>query len=157
MLLINYDFYDLYALITFFRNNTEKYFAYDKAVQKIIYYIDLPSSNNGLEANIIRKILKPYFNAEDNFLSWVLVENKYTANIGIIKDKTYYDILSAVFKEMQQCINDSQRFYLLCDASHNIPLLLADTKNPKKAIKIMIKDYQKNYNKEFLLKELKKI
>lgn len=58
---------------------------------------------------------------------------------------------------MQQCINDSQRFYLLCDASHNIPLLLADTKNPKKAIKIMIKDYQKNYNKEFLLKELKKI
>lgn len=157
MYLLNYDFYDLHALITFFRQNTKSFSLYKSPVEQMISYVNAPMPNNGIEINTIRKILKPYVNKNDKFLSWVLIENAYTANIFIIKNKAYYNILSSIFKEMLQCYNDEQQLYLLCDASHNIPLFLADINKPKKAIKAVIKDYKKRYNQNFLLTEMKNI
>ncbi|MGN1105579.1 MAG: hypothetical protein ACI4RH_02935 [Huintestinicola sp.] len=112
---------------------------------------------SGIEPNTIRKILRPFFDDNDDALSWVLINNAYTANISIIKPKAYYLILSAVFEEMLKVYSDEQRLYLLCDASHNIPLILADVKKPKKSIKEMVSDYRKQYNKNFLVNELKSI
>lgn len=157
MYLLNYDFYDLYALITFFRQNTERFSLYKKPAEQIVSYIDTPMSNNGIELNTIRKILRPYVDKNDEYLSWTLVDNAYTANIIIIKNELYYSVLSTIFKEMLECFKDKQRLYLLCDSSHNIPLLLIDVKNPKTAIKAMISDYQTKYNKNFLLSELNKM
>ncbi|MGN1101874.1 MAG: hypothetical protein ACI4RG_06745 [Huintestinicola sp.] len=110
---------------------------------------------NGIEPNTIRKILRPYFKDNDEALSWVLVNNEYTANISIIKTEAYYLILSAVFEEMLKFYSNEQRLYLLCDTSHNIPVVLADIKKPEKAVKEMIGDYRKQYNKFFLANELK--
>ena len=101
--------------------------------------------------------MQPYYDEKDDMLSWVLVNNKYTANTSIIKNLTSYKILASIFCEMLDTYNDTKRFYLLCDATHNIPLLLADEKNPKKIIKIMIKDYKKQYNSTFLTSELKNL
>lgn len=157
MHLINYDFYDLHALITFFRQNSERLLFYKKAVEEIICCIEMPMQNNGITANTIRKIIRPYINTNDELLSWVLTDNQYTANVVIIKNEGCYRLLSAVFKEMLRCVDDSQRIYLLCDAAHNIPLLLADEAKPQKAIKAMIKDYRNKYNRHFLSDELKSI
>lgn len=157
MRLINYDFYDLHALITFFRQNVERFSFYEKAVEEIICCIDMPMQNNGIAANTVRKIIRPFIDTDDKLLSWVLTDNQYTANVVIIKNEGCYRLLSTVFKEMLQCVDDSQRLYLLCDAAHNIPLVLADNTKPKKAINLMIKDYRNKYSKNFLSDELKTI
>lgn len=157
MHLINYDFYDLHALITFFRQNSERLSFYKRSVEEIICCIDIPTQNNGITANTIRKIIRPYIDTDDELLSWVLTDNQYTANVVIIKNEGCYRLLSAVFKEMLRCIDDSQQLYSLCDAAHNIPLILADDKKPQKAIKAMIKDYRNKYNSHFLSDELKSI
>ena len=156
MYLLNYDFYDLHALITFFRSNTARFSDYKASVEQIVQYMKAPAVS-GIEPNTVRKILRPYFDDNDNALSWVLVNNAYTANISIIKSEAYYSILLAVFEEMTAIYSDEQRLYLLCDASHNIPVILADVKKPEKAIKEMVRDYRKQYNKNFLVNELKSI
>lgn len=156
MYLLNYDFYDLHALITFFRSNTAGFSRYKSSIEQIVQYIKAPVVS-GIEPNTIRKILRPYFKDKDEALSWVLVNNAYTANIFIIKAAAYYDILVSVFEEMLMFYSDEQRLYLLCDASHNIPLILVDVKKPEKAIKEMVSDYRKQYNKNFLVNELKSI
>lgn len=88
---------------------------------------------------------------------WVTVDNIYTANLCIIKHISYYSILSAIFEEMLRVYENEQQFVQLCDAVHNIPLILADEKKPEKVIKIMIKEYRENYNRDFLVDELKKL
>jgi len=154
MFLLNYDLYDLHALITFFRNNPAK-LEYFTVIEQVIKYIDAEQTHNGIEPNTIRKILKPYIETQEEQLSWVFVENKYTANMFIIKNEPYLKILSSVFKEIALCLKDnSNRVYLLCDSSHNIPLLLADEKKPKKEIISIIKPYREKYNKKYLNLEL---
>ena len=107
-----------------------------------------------MDFNTVRKILKPYYNKNDAFLSWVTVNNQYTANIKIIKSKSAYLILLAVFREMLEQYADAERFYELCDTVHNIPLILADEKKPEKIIANRIKAYRKKYNSLFLKEEL---
>ena len=62
-----------------------------------------------------------------------------------------------IFYEITECCDDKERFYLLCDAVHNIPLILADDPKPKKAINSMIKEYRNRYNGLFLKEEVKNI
>lgn len=155
-MLINYDLYDLHALMVFLRQNTDKFSQYENAVRQIVSCLEASMQTGGGEANSIRKILMPFVSEEEQ-LSWALVENRYTANVIIIKNKAYYDILSAVLREMLRWGNDRERLYLLCDAVHNIPLLLADVKKPKKAAAAMIKDYQRKYDGDFLSDELKRL
>lgn len=154
MFLLNYDLYDLHAFITFFRNYPARFPNYILSVKQIIDYINTPISNQ-VNNNTIKRIISPYFAPQDEALSWVLVNNKYTANLFMVKIEPYYQVLSSVFKEMIDFYNDEQRLYLICDATHNIPLILADVKKPKQVINTMIKDYRKQYNKLFLRNELK--
>lgn len=80
----------------------------------------------------------------------------YTANVLVIKKESYYTVLSSVFEEMLDIYTDEQRLYLMCDAAHNIPLLLANENKPMPIINTMIKDYRKQYNKLFLVNEFKR-
>lgn len=155
MLLTNYDFYDIYAYIVHFRSFPEKFKNYLIPTEQIISYINAPMKNE-LDNNTIRKIIRPFYNNGDNML-WVTVDNIYTANLYIIKHISYYNILSAILEEMLRVYENEQQFVLLCDAVHNIPLILADEKKPEKVIKIMIKEYRKQYNSFFLVDELKEL
>lgn len=155
MLLTNYDFYDLYAYIVNFRNFPEKFKNYLIPTEQIVSYINAPIKNN-LEDNKIRKIIRPFYNSEDSML-WVTVDNIYTANLCIIKRISYYSVLSAIFEEMLRVYENEQQLVLLCDAVHNIPLILADEEKPEKAIKIMMKEYREKYNCDFLVDELKNL
>lgn len=155
MHLLNHDFDDLYALIVYFRSRDTKIPQYIKALEQIILYIDAPIVNKVIEFNTVRKILRAHVKTNDEVLSWIAVDNEYTAHTFIIKKEIYYRVLVAIFKEMIVSQQDNQRLWMLCDSVHNIPLLLVDLKKPKRAIKTMIKCYQKEYNKKFLIKELK--
>lgn len=155
MYLFNYDFYDLYALLVFFRSNPSKVSLYAEAMKQIVSYMETDTTDTAMESNVIRKILRSHIPASEEYLSWVGVDNMYTANIVIIKNKHHYDIIGAIFKEMLACAGDSDRVWLLCDVTHNIPLLLADHKKPRKVIHSMLKGYQKSYNKDFLKQEVK--
>ena len=83
--------------------------------------------------------------------------NKYTANIAIIKNAHVYDIILSIFFEMIEHYNNSNRFFLLCDAVHNIPLILIDEAKPKKVINNMIKEYRRSYNNLFLKNEMNEL
>ncbi len=156
MYLINYDFYDIHALITFFRNNPERFHTYKPALQKIITYIGT-RQDHLLNDNNIRNILKPYYDESDEIISWVMVNNKYTANLIIIKKDYAYKIISSIFSEMMEHYDDSMRFNLLCDATHNLPIILVEKNKPKKTINLIIKEYRKKYNSLFLKNELKRM
>lgn len=154
MYLTNYDFYDIHALITFFRSKPERFQTYKPALEIIIAYIGTPQGNS-LNDNIIRNILKPYYDESDEVISWVTVDNKYTANLTIIKNDYVYRIISSIFSEMMDFYDNSARFKLLCDAAHNLPIILADKNKPKKTVDLMIKEYRKKYNSQFLKNEMK--
>ena len=155
MRLLNYDFYDLYALIVYFRADTNRVSEYAGAIEQIVNYLEAPVLGNELEFNTIRKILQVYVSKEEQGLFWIWTENVYTGNVVIMKNASYYCVLIEVFREMLRCVGDSQRLWRLCYATHNLPTLLVECKEPKKVIKSMIRIYQKEYNKDFLMEELK--
>ena len=157
MHLLNYDFHDMYALIIYFRNFPTHIRSYVQPIKDIISYMEAPMSDNVLETNMVRKLIRLHMEKKENGLGWVFVDNEYTANITVMKKDRHYRLMVAIFKEMLDFYEDEQRMFLLCDATHNIPLVLANSyiKKPKKTIETMVRDYQKQYNKEFLVKELK--
>lgn len=157
MYFLNHDFDDLHALIVYFRSEPTKVSEYINAIEQIISYLEAPIKNNVIDFNMVRRILRPYADMSNEVLSWITVDNEYTAHTFVVKNENYYKILEVILKEMIQCVQDNHRLWLLCDAVHNIPLLLVDLKKPKRAIKSMIKHYQKEYNKKFLTDELKEI
>ncbi len=155
MRLLNYDFYDLFDLIVYFRSSPAKFSLYRESIEQIITYIELPIGQGEVETNSIRKILRSNVENSEDVLLWMQVDNVYTAKTRIIKSDACYTVIKAVLREMLRCFEDKQRFVMLCDATHNVPLILADERKPKKIIKTMVKTYQKNYNKDFLVKELR--
>ena len=153
MYLINYDLYDLQALIVFFRSKPERLTDYKPALNDMIDYIKKPHGRYG-DHNNIRKIFRPYFDEIDEALSWILVDNVYPTNIYIIKQEVVYTIITTILLEMLDNCDDLSRLYLLCDATHNIPSILIDNVKKYKNIKIIIKEYRKKYDSQFLKDEL---
>ena len=155
MHLINYDFYDLYAVIIFVRSSPN-----DKrlipVLNSIAELIEAPQSDNGIESNIVRKAIRQCDKADIDGLSFANTDNVYTANIRIMKNSVYYKILSKIFRELADSMSISiERTVAAADSLHNIPLLLADELKPKKAITLAIKEYRARYSPIFLASELK--
>lgn len=155
MYLLNYDFYDLFDLIVFFRSSPEKFSLYLESIKQIVSYIESTAGQEEIDTNSVRKILRSNVENSEDVLLWMQVDNVYTAKTRIVKSYACYAVIKVVLREMLCCFEDKQRFVMLCDATHNVPLILADERKPKKIIKTMVKTYQKNYNKDFLVKELR--
>lgn len=155
MQLLNYDFYDLYALLIFFRMDTKKIAEYAEAIEELVACLEQPVFGNVCECNTIRKILQGYVSEEEQGLVWIWTENIYTGNTLTMKNVGYYDILAEVFREMLRNLGDNQRLWRLCDSTHNLPTLLVECEEPQKAIKSMVRIYQMEYNRNFLVEELK--
>ena len=143
MKLLNYDFFDLQALIVFFRAKPDCVSEYAGAIEQIISTLENGTSGNGTETNTIRKILQGFVSREESGLSWIWTENVYTGNVVLIKEERYYHILAELFREMLQCIDDSSRLYELCDAVHNLPTIMVENKKPEKMIKSVVKQMKR--------------
>ena len=144
MYLVNYDFYDIHGFFVYLRNK-ERTDKTDSAVTAIKKYIDDNCPLIGDGTNSVRKILRPFFPSCSP--SWIFTDNEYTANIVFIKEKSRYDTLSQIFGEFENCPrDDNERYYLLCDSVHNIPLYLADLKHPSRTITRSLRPYSKKYS-----------
>ena len=154
MFLLNSDLFDLQALIVFFRNEPERFSDYISAFKEISDHIRREPTDDNIKHNAIRNILRKYSHG-DGMLSWYLVNNAFSNNLIVIKDPAVYGVISGIFCEMMDVYFDTDRFAMLCDAVHNVPVLLAQEPKPRKNIEMMIKPYRKNYNSRFLKNELK--
>ncbi len=143
MKFLNYDFYDIQALIVFFRAKPDCVSEYAGAIEQIISCLKDGASGNGAETNTIRKILQGYVSREESGLSWIWTENVYTGNVVIIKEERYYHILAEVFQEMLLCIDDSSCLYELCDTVHNLPTVMVENKKPEKIIKSVVEQMKR--------------
>lgn len=155
MKLINYDFYDLHAVIICVRSNPK-----DKrlipVLNRIAELIEAPQPDNGIESNIVRKAIRQCGKADIESLSFANTDNIYTANIRIMKNPVHYKILSKIFREFSDIMSaSSERTAAAADSFHNIPLILADESKPKKAITLAIKEYRARFCPDFLADELK--
>lgn len=155
MHMINYDFYDLHAVIVCVRSNPN-----DKrlipVLNSIEELIEAPQHDNGIESNIVRKAIRQCGKADIEGLFFANTDNVYTANIRIMKNPVHYKILSKIFRELTDSVSVSrEKTAAAADSFHNIPLLLADESKPKKAITIAVKEYRAKYYPNFLVDELK--
>lgn len=155
MHIINYDFYDLYAVIICVRSKPD-----DKRLtpilNRIAELIEAPQPDNGIEPNIVRKTIRQCEGTDIDGLSFANTDNVYTANIRIMKNPIHYKILSKVFRELSESMSVSiERTEAAADSFHNIPILLSDELKPKKAITQALKEYRARYSPTFLSDELK--
>ena len=152
MLLLNYDFYDIYAVLISFRNDPSNTFN-EKIAKTIKALLESPQVDNLIESNIIRRSIAEIENLDIELLAWIKTNNIYTYGQKVIKEETAYHILSAGFAELLVCLKDEnyKRFEDLADALHNVPIILSEKpKNLSKLIKTEISTYRKMWNNAFL-------
>lgn len=158
MRLINYDFHDIYALLVYFRSNASQIYKYTNAIEDLISYLETPMTDNIILFNTVRNIVRNHMNEKVEGLEWLFVDNEYSALTSIVKEEYAYCVMTRILKEMLEYCDDKDRIFLLCDATHNIPLILSKSlsyvKKPQKEISTMIAYYRKQYDKSFLKKEL---
>ena len=96
MLLLNYDFYDIYAVLISFRNDPSN--AFNKKIAKTIKaLLESHQVDNLIETNIIRRSIAEIENLDIELLAWIKTNNVYTYGQKVIKEETAYHILSAGF------------------------------------------------------------
>ena len=153
MLLLNYDFYDIYAVLLSFRNDPSNTF--NKQIAKSIKsLLESPQIDNIIEPNIIRRSLAEIKNLDIERLAWIKTNNVYTHGQKVIREEIAYHILSVGFAELLVCLKDKnyKRFEALADALHNIPIILVENpQNYSKQIKTEISIYRKTWNNSFLI------
>ncbi len=155
MLLINYDFHDIHAVLTMLRAYPKK--PYNKQViQSVIHVLSEPQIDNTLDNNIIRKELRTIETIDKDCFCWTYVDNIYTHGLKVIHNEFCYSFLEKAFRKLLECsvTEDYKQLEDLADALHNIPIFLAeDYKKFKKATKVEFARYNRIY-KTNLLKEL---
>lgn len=152
MLMLNFDFYDIYAVFLAFRENP--LCSCNKEIATSLKeMVDSPQNDSILEPNVVRATLKRTNSIDKETFHWTFVDNVYTYGHKIIKDDFPYHILSVAFEELLSCLDNGnfEQFKALADALHNVPVILSDSpKQVKKLIKAEIASYRKNWNKNFL-------
>ncbi len=157
MLLLNFDFYDIYSALTMLRAKPEKE-SNVEIMQSILDVLSAPQTDAVLVDNIIRKKLRTIEGIDKETFYWVYVDNVYTYGWKVIKEERGYTFLANGFRMMLEVAKagDIQRLENLADALHNIPILLADgCKNFNKAANKQFLYYNQTYSAN-LLKELSK-
>ena len=157
MLLLNYDFYDIYSVITMLQAKPGNEYNFEM-INAVLDILRTPQIDNTIDNNIIRKRLRKIENIDKDDFLWVYVDNIYTYGWKVIKDDACYSFLANGFQMMLEYVESGElrRLQDLADALHNIPIFFANgCKKFKKAVKIQFSHYDKIY-KTNLLKELSK-
>jgi len=150
--MLNYDFYDIYAVLVAFRNSPSNSHNFDIA-QRIKLLVDSPQLDNTVETNLIRRSLAQIDGLYCDEFAWIKTNNVYTYGCRLIKEEMAYHILSEAFAELLLCLDnkDYTRFRDLADALHNVPITLAeDPKTYVRRIKAEITIYRRKWNSSFL-------
>lgn len=152
--MMNFDFYDIYSVIVFFRN----YPQYEKnfiIAEKVRSVLDQPQVDNYISMNVVRAALREIDGIDNDYFNWIYTDNVYTYGHCVIHEDLAYKILSESFSELLICLknNEHDRFADLSDALHNVPIILTEyPKKSKNKIKTEISSYRKKWNKAFFKK-----
>ena len=155
MLLSNYDFHDIYSILTMLRAKPEKEYN-TQIIESVLKILSKPQIDNTVDDNIIRKQLRSMGALDKENFRWVYVDNIYTYGLKFMKEDFCYSFLKKGFSKLLECANnqDYKQLETLADALHNIPIFFAEgCKNFKKTVKIQFAQYNGIY-KTNLLKEL---
>lgn len=155
MLLLNYDLYDLYAVLTALRAAPQKEYNV-QIIQTVLRLLTEPQADNTIEDNLVRRRLRAICNLDQELFRWVYTDNVYTYGVKIVKDEFCYSFFINGFRMLLECAvhRDDQRLELLADALHNVPIYFAEgCRNFKKTVKPQFSRYDGIY-KTNLLKDL---
>lgn len=148
MLLFNYDFYDIYAVLIELRNKPDASYNLE-VIDCVRDVLSKPQTSNCVESNIVRKALRNIKTLDSRRFAWVYADNIYTYyGIGVIKEDFCYRFLHRAFEELSLCAEkkEAERLEDLADALHNIPIYIAEgCKNLKKTAKVEFSYYNKKY------------
>ncbi len=152
MLLLNFDFYDIYAVLISFRANPLD--SHNVTITKTLKsLIETPQNDNIISDNIIRGALAELKDIDRDHYKWVFTKNIYTYGHKIIKEEIAYQILVVGFSELLKCLDNENfdQFKDLADALHNVPIILAEhTKHVRRLIEKEVSWYRKKWDKNFL-------
>ncbi len=152
MLLLKYDLYDLYAVLTALRAAPQKEYNV-QIIQTVLRLLTEPQADNTIEDNLVRRRLRAICNLDQELFRWVYTDNVYTYGVKIVKDEFCYSFLANGFRMLLECAvhRDDQRLELLADALHNVPIYFAEgCKNFKKAAKVPFAQYNSKYQTDLL-------
>lgn len=147
MLLINYDLYDIYAILCVIRlypMASEN----EKIVQALLDIIKAKQTDNCIMDNIVRRTLAS-MDLYDEHWEWIKTFNTYSYGVRIIKDIEKYNMLFNLLAELSDSIasKNKDRIYDCADALHNVPIILADGKKKiKRQILLEIESYAHKWN-----------
>ena len=147
MLLMNYDFHDIHAILTMLRAYPEKPYNV-QIIESVIQILSSPQIDNSIDDNIIRKKLRTIDTIDKEYFRWILVDNIYTYGLNVIKAEFCYSFLEKGFSKLLECAKseDYEQLKTLADALHNIPIFFAENcKNFKKATKVQFAQYNCTY------------
>lgn len=154
MLLLNCNLHDLYRLFTSLRADPEKLPRYREGVRHILDLIEAPDRTES-DPDSFRRCLRPGHTPKDAMFHWVQAANASDAPVSIIRQEAYRPLLSAMLQELLKCEDDPHRIHWLCDALHNVPLILDNDPSPAGRLHSEIGYYQEMYDPDFLAEELK--
>ena len=158
MLLLNYDFYDIHAVLIRIRHDPADRCDIE-IVRRIRQLIDAPQEGNVIPSNPVRRALSQIEGLDRERFAWVFTENVYTYGVAVIKDDRTYAILSRALEELLDLLEsgDTARAAELADALHNVPIILTqrDRKTAKR-IAAELSSYRKERDRDFLKDILKK-
>ena len=156
MHLTNYDFHDLYRLLCHFRARPEQLPGMRGAVSAMLALLDSPEEGCA-GPNALRRMMQPFVPADDPFLSWVRVENDYSAGVEIVRKPQAYAVARGILRELLASAEDRERVYLLCDSTHNLPLSFSHPGWHPMSFQDMLADYLRRYSPAFLKDALRRL
>lgn len=154
MLLLNCNLHDLYRLFTSLRADPEKFPRYREGVSHMLDLIEAPDRTVS-DPDSFRRCLRPGHTPNDAMFSWVQAVNASDTPVSIICQEAYRPLLSAMLRELLMHEDDLHRIHWLCDALHNVPLVLVTDPSPADRIRAEVGFYQEMYDPDFLAEELK--
>lgn len=152
MYLTGHDLHDLYHLLCCFRAAPADLASCRAALERLLVHIGSPASGDP-EPGVIRHMLRPCVPDSSVIWSWVHLDAD-RSSVQVMKRSAPYRVLTAILEEILRCGDDPDQLYLLCDATHNIPLILADPGRHHMPFDDMLSPYRPLYSPHFLQREL---
>ena len=150
MLFIKYELYDLHSVICnirFVPMAPEN----EKILQALYELFSKPQTDNIIRANQVRHSLAELDQLDPERWEWVRTFNLYVYGLDVIDDIRYSQVLLIGLKELLLCVQEKneKRIFDCADAMHNVPVIIADSSDPKKDILFEIGSYSKKWNPDF--------
>lgn len=153
-MLCQYDFYDLYAVLTNIRSDIQ----YNYNTNILNALIDVIEYDGHMEDNLIRKTISAISGLDKEKWFFINHNNLYVYHKRI--NQSYvYDLLYSMCTSLREVLIDRnfEMAYDIVDCIHDFPLIMVekDLRTFKNIFRNRVKFYRKRWDNNFLIKEEK--